>query len=254
MHFKHLPLVPQKYYSYLHKIVDLCNSYDNLINPFFYEEDEEYLFSHHGFFYCTDSENNIIGFISLSGISETEFEACGFVLPEFRGQGIFSALLKKVKEEFRSTSVSLLVNPDCTHSVDILHHYNFLHLNTECKMILEFTDTDIFSSELSLDSQEIAPDIWNCTFFNDSVKIGTCTISIVDNSYCMLGDVEIKKEYRGLGLGIPLIHCLCNYLKVQGIFKIILHVTKGNVPAYRLYKSTGFTIVSKLDYYQLSVS
>lgn len=251
MDFKQSQLIPRQYLSFIKDIVAICNSYDNAKNPFFYEDSEEYLFGHDSFFYCINSKGNIAGFISLAGISETEFEACAFVLPEYRTQGIFSNLLKNVNIAFKNISVSLLVDSNCKSAANILHYYNFPLIETECKMIFDFTESDSFSSTLTLHKVMINSDIFYCRFFDKDTEIGTCTIHIVNHSYCILQDAEIKKEYRGLGLGTLFMCALCNTLIDMEIFKIVLHVTQSNIPAYRLYQSMGFQEVSKLDYYAI---
>ena len=69
--------------------------------------------------------------------------------------------------------------------------------------------------------------------------------------------VSAKKDdidkIRGLGLGAHLINCLLGYLDEINIDKIILHVTKSNIPAFRLYQSMGFVVDSSLDYYCLNL-
>ena len=89
----------------LKNIVSICCQNDSKKYSFFYEEDDSYLFGHPGFFYFSDDSNNILGFICLSGIDRQNFDVCGFVLPAYRNNGIFSQLLTAVKEEYKNIDV-----------------------------------------------------------------------------------------------------------------------------------------------------
>ena len=237
----------------LKNIVSICCQNDSKKYSFFYEEDDSYLFGHPGFFYFSDDRNNILGFICLSGIDRQNFDVCGFVLPAYRNNGIFSQLLTAVKEEYKNINLSFPLPAHCKNAAEVLRKNNFRYSDTECKMSLNLKNLIIYPSEFDIDITESGKGAQQCAFFKDDFFVGSCSITLINDSYCILSEVEIIKKYRGLGLGAHLINCLLGYLDEINIDKIILHVTKSNIPAFRLYQSMGFVVDSSLDYYCLNL-
>lgn len=73
------------------------------------------------------------------------------------------------------------------------------------------------------------------------------------NGYIFLGDIQIKKEFQGQGIGSKLVNDLIQKSKSQAL-PIRLRVLKGN-PAKKLYQHLGLALINELDnYYELQYS
>lgn len=151
----------------LKNIVSICCQNDSKKYSFFYEEDDSYLFGHPGFFYFSDDSNNILGFICLSGIDRQNFDVCGFVLPAYRNNGIFSQLLTAVKEEYKNINLSFPLPAHCKNAAEVLRKNNFRYSDTECKMSLNLKNLIIYPSEFDIDITSSVKGTQQCAFFKD---------------------------------------------------------------------------------------
>ena len=157
----------------LKNIVSICCQNDSKKYSFFYEEDDSYLFGHPGFFYFSDDSNNILGFICLSGIDRQNFDVCGFVLPAYRNNGIFSQLLTAVKEEYKNINLSFPLPAHCKNAAEVLRKNNFRYSDTECKMSLNLKNLIIYPSEFDIDITESGKGAQQCAFFKDDFFVGS---------------------------------------------------------------------------------
>ena len=98
---------------------------------------------------------------------------------------------------------------------------------------------------------------WSKTKFRDSFSpehthiiqfnnqdIGMFKVERREN-YFFLGDIQIKEEFQGQGIGSQLINDLIQRSLSVGL-SIRLRVLKGN-PAIKLYQRLGFTLINELD-------
>ena len=60
--------------------------------------------------------------------------------------------------------------------------------------------------------------------------------------YLYLDDLSVTEPYRGRGIGTRLIREAETYAKERGIGRIVFHVEKSNVSAFRLYKRLGYAV------------
>ena len=56
---------------------------------------------------------------------------------------------------------------------------------------------------------------------------------------CMLGNIVVKKEYRGMGIGTQCINYLRQKCKDQNIQRFELEMEKANKAAFKFYKKLG---------------
>lgn len=245
----------------INAVANKCNEHDKMIHSFFFDDEDDVVSNLPAIYYAANSDNEITAFISLYKIDDSYFEACGFVLPECRNSGLFSMLLDEVFEDYESIDISF---PVCQHNLtakSILSHYEAELVSTECKMAFSLDNYIVRDTMLMLEAINLTGTMYQYNFYADSTLvnsdlanrtqgevIGTILVTL-SKDYATISDVTIKEEYRGTGLGTPMINSLLNKLYSLGCNKVILHVTKSNVPAYRLYASTGFIIESGIDYY-----
>lgn len=77
-----------------------------------------------------------------------------------------------------------------------------------------------------------------CYVFEGKIVGYACITTIIDEIH--LGNIAVKKEYRGQGIGRKLIDYIINYANQNKIQKITLEVRRSNTIAINLYKSVGF--------------
>jgi len=63
----------------------------------------------------------------------------------------------------------------------------------------------------------------------------------------LIAYIGVKKEYQRNGYGLEIMRTVCDYAKQDGIKKMVLGVSKNNVPAYQLYLKEGFYVEGEED-------
>lgn len=229
------------------EISSICNDFDGLNNPFFVDTEYDN-FSKFSWLYYAMVDTKTVGFISVYIIDSYNVEICGFVLPEYRRNKIASNLFARMVIDFAGMSFQLSMSPDNDFGKAFVHKMGFVYCSTECSMQLKKEQHTVFKDTLSLNPEKQDDEIFVRGLL-DGKEIGHSTISIFDNIVC-IHDVEIYEEYRGNGYGHKLIGTLLNHI-FEKYDKAILHVTKENEPAYRLYKKVNFEVVEELEYYEV---
>lgn len=224
-----------------------CNDFDGLNNPFFIDTEYEDSSKIPWLYYAT-ADSKIVGFISIYIIDSYNVEICGFVLPQYRRQGIASHLFAMMVTDFDEMSYTLSMAPDNDFGKAFVDKMGFTYCSTECSMQLKKDQHILFKDTLSLNPEKRDDEIFVRGLI-DGKEIGHSTISVFDNIVC-IHDVEVHENFRGNGYGYRLISTLLNHI-FEKYDSAILHVTKENEPAYRLYKKVGFEIIEELEYYEV---
>ena len=98
---------------------------------------------------------------------------------------------------------------------------------------------------------------WNKTKFRELFSVEYTSIIQLDNQdigmlkvqqrddHIFPGDIQIKKEFQGRGIGSQIINDLIQKSKFQAL-PIRLRVLKGN-PAIKFYQRLGFNVINELD-------
>lgn len=229
------------------KISLLCNQFDGLHNPFFVEDTYKNSSVFPWLYYATDN-SKIIGFLSIYVIDTYNVEICGFVLPEYRRNKIGTNLFSMMVMDFHSKSFQLSMDVENEIGKTFVSQMGFEHASTECSMQLAKNNYTEFKETLSLTPQKQGSEIIITGILNGK-EIGQSIISVFNTTVC-IHDVEIYEQYREKGCGYQLIGTLLNHI-FEKYNLAILHVTKENTPAYRLYKKIGFETVQELEYYEI---
>lgn len=224
-----------------------CNQFDNLCNPFFVDDVYKDSSVFPWLYYATDN-SKIIGFISIYIIDTYNVEICGFVLPKYRRNKIGTNLFSMMVMDFHSKSFQLSMDVENEIGKTFVSQMGFVYASTECNMQLDKNNYTEFKETLSLTPQKQDGEIIITGIINDK-EIGQSIISVFDTTVC-IHDVEIYEQYREKGYGYRLIGTLLNHI-FEKYNLAILHVTKENTPAYRLYKKIGFVTVQELEYYEI---
>lgn len=233
--------------NFCKEISSICNDFDGLNNPFFIDTEYDNFLKIPWLYYAT-IDLKIVGFISVYVIDSYNVEICGFILPEYRRGKVASNLFAMMVMDFEEMSFTLSMSPDNDFGKAFAYKMGFTYCTTECSMQLKKEQHISFKDALSLNPEK-QDDEFFIRGLIDGREIGHSTISVFDTVVC-IHDVEVYEEYRSKGYGYRLIGTLLNHI-FEKYDSAILHVTKENEPAYRLYKKVGFEVVEELEYYEV---
>ena len=93
----------------------------------------------------------------------------------------------------------------------------------------------------------------NCSFVLDGHDglAGATLVTEASDDTALLAEVMVHPGYRGQGYARPLIQAAMNACLDQGWQKMILTVTRNNVPAEGLYRRMGFEEEPGTEFYQM---
>jgi mycothiol synthase len=218
-------------------------------------------------------------------------EAMGMVHPEYRRQGVFSALHRLAVADWRGRGVkrALLLCDRRSASgrafLDRLgvtpHHSEYeMYLREEPPLIRQPDLGISFRKAMNADAGEVARQ--NALYFGEERGDGdrepdlilpeeeeakgmTIHLAYVDGKIVGKAHLQLLSglggiyglgvlpEYRGRGLGRAILLEGVRRLKAAGAQEVMLQVATGNENALGLYKSCGFRTTSTMDYYALDL-
>jgi len=93
----------------------------------------------------------------------------------------------------------------------------------------------------------------NCSFVLDGQDglAGATLVTEASEDTALLAEVMVHPAYRGKGYARPLIQAAMNACLDEGWHKMILTVTRNNVPAEGLYRRMGFEEEPGTEFYQV---
>ena len=231
-------------------------------------------------------ENNLlIGYMGICQFGGSEIEVNGMVHPDFRRNGVFKELYKKVKEEFNKRSCDRMLLLSDYHSIsgqEFIKTTDATYDFSEYEMYLK---TAVNKTELSNrvtlrkatneDAREIAMQnaIYSgeefieeeITLPEDEEKSGL-TIFLAELDSKIIGKIGLEltqgigaiygfgvlPEYRCKGYGREILMSSIVKLKERNAQEIKLQVVTKNSNALNLYNSCGFEVTSIMDYYAVT--
>jgi [ribosomal protein S18]-alanine N-acetyltransferase len=91
-------------------------------------------------------------------------------------------------------------------------------------------------------------DTWGQLGYDDELPYGfSLTRRVIDEAELML--VAVLPVERGRGLGRRLVEGALHKARQRGARKMFLEVRDGNLPAFRLYESLGFSVAGRRQNY-----
>lgn len=227
-------------------IASACNNFDGLNISFFIEDEESE--NTNVLTYFAKIKDKVVGFINTYYICDGEIEICAFVHPDYRSSHILNLLFKELKKDYAGFTILLPINKSSSFYDYICKKFNFAYDCTELKMYIDSTLFQNQGHTLAIHKEISADSICYSAFDND-VRVGALSV-FPDNNVAVIHDVFVYEEFRRKGFGSQLV-CFAIHDLLKRKDSILLHVTKENTAAYKLYCNLGFIINESLVYYSL---
>lgn len=225
----------------------------------------------------------MIGYLSWYTSDGIVANINGMVHPDYRRKGVFRSLLQRAKEDMKLQGVQKLSYRVLTGSqsgINCVQHlgaeflkseytmrlsnlqikkspcYVGLHLRVMQPQDLEFIVT--CSSQAFGDSED-----WTREYFSrtneasrrtyiamiDGLSVGLIRINYLDRATANIHDFCILPSHQGKGIGLGVLVNTVKLLLEEKCTQIGLGVVTKNERALNLYRSVGFEITSKFQYY-----
>jgi len=181
------------------------------------------------------------------------YECCACTDPDFRKQGMFSAILETAIDELPEDTQFLFYTD--RKSADTLAVLS--SLEAECMIDEHMMEIDV--SSISQLTEQLSSNMQCGLQMTESVLDGTRTFSYSDpfgsvhisvfSSYYYLYGFEIAEKHRQKGHGTKLLLQVLKDLSDHKPMPVRLQVSGTNIPAMQLYNKTGFRITETLSCY-----
>ena len=267
------------------RLVDICNAHDGLRMRIGLEMlrerggDET-----NDFLYYADGQ--LVGYLEADSYGRKDKELAGMVHPDYRRQGIFTALFTAAKEEFERRGVQKLIFI-CEHisesgraflattGADYAYAEHEMWLGTfhergrRSEGLLmrraDARDIDTIVSLLATDSGNVEDvkawvtelmgkpgEYWLFLATLNDQTLGTVRLDFMEEVTGIYA-FEVRLGYRGLGYGREMLEQLIHIARAANNKPIMLDVETGNTNAVGLYLSCGFEVKTTYDYYELNL-
>jgi len=234
-------------------------------------------------------EEQLIGVLSMFMPRESEAEIQAFTHPNDRQKGVFKSLLKAACEslaKYIPLSLLFVCDSKSLSGIKTMNALNALYDFSEYALSRKSTDPDIiitpnqdFSVRVALPSESVTLAQMRSATFDESLEvsterihqvfslshrtqyvavlqdkiIGIATSSIEQLTTFIVG-FGILPEDQGKGYGKQFLSQLISLLHHQGHDHLTLEVDSLNEPAFRLYQSCGFKVMTSIDYYKYALT
>lgn len=207
-----------------------------------------------------DSRSGCIAAMALTVCGEDAWECSAFVQPDFRRQGLFSALLDQAIDLLPEESdLYFLIDSSTEAAGAVLELLGAELVSKEHMMELSLDDFLRQEPELAMKSyaEEFSPAKaeggFSAAVSEDCSSSQLCyrssfgQVSIsLHSDGCYLYGFEILPEFRRQGHGTRFLFETLTDLAVRNLFPVRLQVSGSNQAALSLYKKTGFRITETL--------
>lgn len=265
------------------RLIDICNQHDGLrmrigIDMLRERRGDE----SNDFLYYVDGQ--LVGYLEADSYGRKEKELVGMVYPDFRRQGIFTALFTAAREELQRRGVQELILV-CKHKsasgqafiattgAELAYSEHEMWLGTFNERgrrtpglsmrRADAQDIDTIVSFLATDSGNVEgvkswvtelmgkPDkFWFYLATLNGQPLGTVRLDFMEEVTGIYA-FEVRMGYRGLGYGREMLEQLIHIAREASPKPVMLDVQTDNTNAVGLYLSCGFEVKTTYDYYEL---
>jgi ribosomal protein S18 acetylase RimI-like enzyme len=229
-------------------------------------------------------DDMLIGFFSMDGLGFDEAEGTGMVHPSYRRRGVFRALVAAAQEECRQNkteSLILLFDHRSDAAIAFCNAIGAQHDFSEHSMRLDDTNSlpqveqrldfrkatqddappigailaQDFNGDAEQVQQRVAHNMQSPTYQYyiatlDHEPIGTLNVQNLGGDAYIYGFV-VRPDQRGRGYGKEILARAIADIVAARLQPIFLEVETENDPAFGLYRSFGFVVITTYDYYRL---
>jgi ribosomal protein S18 acetylase RimI-like enzyme len=234
------------------------------------------------FLYYVDGQ--LVGYLEADSYGRKEKELVGMVHPDFRRQGIFTALFTAARDEFQRGGIEKLIlicehksvsgqaflattRAELAYSEHEMWLGAFHERGRRTPGLLmrraDARDIDTIVSLLATDSGNVEevkrwvtelmdkPDaFWFYLAILNGQPLGTVRLDFMEDVTGIYA-FEVRLGYRGLGYGREMLEQLIHIASETSSKPIMLDVETDNTNAIGLYLSCGFEVKTTYDYYEL---
>ena len=265
------------------QLISVCNAHDGLRMRIGVEMLRERRGDEtNDFLYYADGQ--LVGYLEADSYGRQEKELTGMVHPDFRRQGIFTALFTAAKAELQQHGVQKLIFV-CEHksesgqaflatsSAELAYAEHEMWLGTfhergrrtaglsmrragveDIETIVSFLATDSGNvegvREWVTELMNKPDQFWFFLAALNGQPLGTVRLDLMDELIGIYA-FEVRLGHRGLGYGREMLEQLIHIVKAQSNKTIMLDVETDNTNAVGLYLSCGFEVKTTYDYYEL---
>lgn len=224
-----------------------CCVADKLKHPCCFE-DEFDMFPDFPRLYYSTSGNQLSGFLSVYMIDCDHVEISIFVHPKWRQKQIGQTLFDSFLTDYNTKNIEISIHPENKSGIKFLTYNHFQFTSTELLMSLPFSSFIEKNACKSNFKKVFSSNTFK--YMLDSQLIGSCHISFLSDSRVFVSDVEISENFRNKGIGYQF---MCEVFEELAPFfsTASLHVSKENIPAYKLYQKLGFKEMESTVIYSL---
>jgi ribosomal protein S18 acetylase RimI-like enzyme len=265
------------------RLIDVCNTHDGLRMRIGMEMLRERSGDEsNDFLYYVDGQ--LVGYLEADSYGRQEKELAGMVHPDFRRQGIFTALFTAAREEFHRRGIEKLIlicerksesgqaflattDAELAYSEHEMWLGAFHERGRRTPGLsmrrADAQDIDTIVSFLATDSGNVEgvkswvtelmgkPDaFWFYLATLNNQPLGTVRLDFMEDVTGIYA-FEVRLGYRGLGYGREMLEQLIHIASETSPKPIMLDVETNNTNAVGLYLSCGFEIKTTYDYYEL---
>jgi GNAT superfamily N-acetyltransferase len=223
-------------------------------------------------FYCgidTESSDECSAVFQAAAYSDEKmigFASCCFneltalVLPEYRRRRVFTCLFENIKKQLNSghaddSSKNTLCfsAPDFIQSL-VKSHPEISFSHSEYLMECSSNSVSDFPQYFPDAISDFSDDGCDYLMYLNASDDEPCAVCSLDYqpSHTMLYNVFVDENLRGKKAGTFLLSNLIRDYFSQNTNPLLVQVSSTNIPAFKLYKNTGFNIIEQVDYFKIS--
>lgn len=195
-------------------------------------------------------DEELVGYLGIVTFDNKELEICGMVHPDYRRQGVFTALYQTVVEEAcrrEAKELLLVCDADSESGLSFIKHLDVTYHHAEYDMYLN--KDDFFSTQNTcLNIKQAGSEKLLFAAYLNEKEIGKVRLEINESMGGIFG-LEVYPAYQRQGFGRNILTWAVEQLIELGAVRLFLQVDTTNMNALHLYQSTGFTTDKVMNYY-----
>ena len=159
-----------------------------------------------------------------------------FVMPKYRGGHLGRNLFMEFQEDYINFYVETSIHPNNIFGKNYINTLDFQYNNSNVLMELDLED---FVNHNTIENIDYEYEDGYFYLYNDNIPIGNCLVTSILPDCACISEVAIDDNFQNKGYGYKFLAFVFRKISKDYHF-VVLHVEKGNIPAYRLYTKMGF--------------